>query len=81
MGSEMCIRDRNKRWKSIHEKIDTYKTSTVKKTRFKYWDAVTKDFTISDANVVVLQYIISHFYNTGQSNKLMHSSKNLWILL
>ncbi len=62
--------DINKRWKSIHEKIDTYKTSTVKKTRFKYWDAVTEDFTISDANVVVLQYIISHFYNTGQIKQI-----------
>lgn len=58
--------DVNELWKSIHEQIDSYKTSTIKKTRFKYKDAVTEDFTISDTNIVILQYVISHFYNTGQ---------------
>ena len=29
----------------------------------------------------VRKIVPSPVYNTGQSNKLMHSSKNLWILL
>ena len=29
-------------------------------------DAVADEFVIPDANVVVLQYVISHFYNNGQ---------------
>nr|WP_297936152.1 hypothetical protein [uncultured Blautia sp.] len=58
--------DVNKRWKRIHNQIDSYRTSTVRKTKFRYWDVVTEDFSISDANVVILQYVISHFYNTGQ---------------
>lgn len=62
--------DVNKRWKRIHDQIDAYRTSTIRQTKFKYWDAVTKDFSVSDANVVVLQYVISHFYNTGQIGKI-----------
>ena len=62
--------DVNERWRCIHEKIDTYRTSTVRNTQFRYWDVVTKDFTIPDANVIVLQYVISHFYNTGQIGQI-----------
>lgn len=62
--------DVNDRWKRIHTQIDSYRTSTVRKTKFKCWDAVTENFSISDANVVILQYVISHFYNTGQIGKI-----------
>ena len=63
--------DVNKKWSSIHEVIKNYKTSTLRKTRFKYIDAVTEEYSaISDANVIVLQYVISHFYNTGQIDKI-----------
>ena len=62
--------DINKKWKSIHEKIKEYKTQTIRKTRFSYIDAVAEDYNISDANVIVLQYVISHFYNTGQIGKI-----------
>ena len=33
-------------------------------------DAVRDEFNISRANVVVLQYVISHFYNTGQIGEI-----------
>ena len=36
--------DVNKRWKRIHDQIDSYRTSTVRKTKFRYWDVVTEDF-------------------------------------
>ena len=42
----------------------------MRKTKFRYWDVVTEDFSISDANVVILQYVISHFYNTGQTYEI-----------
>lgn len=58
--------DKNELWRSIHEKINSYRTSTINKTTFWYMDAVADDFNIPDANVVILQYVISHFYNTEQ---------------
>lgn len=33
-------------------------------------DAVADEFVIPDANVVVLQYVISHFYNNGQIGQI-----------
>lgn len=62
--------DVNDRWKSIHDKIDTYRTSTIKKTKFRYWDVITHDFIIPEANVIVMQYLISYFYNTNQISQI-----------
>lgn len=63
--------DVNENWKSIHEVIKAYKTTTLIKTRFKYVDAVDEEFDkISEANVIVLQYVISHFYNTNQIQRI-----------
>ena len=62
--------DINERWKTIHEAIASYKSTTIKKVQFEYLDAVTDEITISDANVIVLQYIISHFYNNGQISQI-----------
>ncbi len=62
--------DVNERWKSIHERITGYRTQTLKKSQFRYYDVVTDDITINGANVVILQYIISHFYNTGQISQI-----------
>ena len=62
--------DVNERWRSIHEKISEYKTKTLKKTQFRYCDVVTEDIEIHKVNVIVLQYIISHFYNTGQIKQI-----------
>lgn len=58
--------DVNERWRRIHGIIHNYNTSTILKSNFRYIDAVTDEFVIPDANVVVLQYVISHFYNNGQ---------------
>lgn len=63
--------DVNEKWSSIHDVIKNYKTSTLRKTQFKYMDAVAGEYSvISKANVLVLQYVISHFYNTGQIDKI-----------
>ena len=62
--------DINKRWKRIHDVISDYKTTTIRKSQFRYMDAVADEFVIPDANVVVLQYVISHFYNNGQIGQI-----------
>lgn len=63
--------DVNENWKKIHNVIKQYKTTTIRKSGFWYIDAVADEYkAISKANVIVLQYVISHFYNTGQINKI-----------
>jgi hypothetical protein len=63
--------DVNERWKNIHSVIEGYTTTTLKETRFEYADAVTEDYAgISEANVIVLQYVISYFYNTEQIGEI-----------
>lgn len=62
--------DVNERWKPIHGQIESYQTKTLRKTQFRYMDAVSEEYNISHANVIVLQYVISHFYNTGQIDEI-----------
>ena len=62
--------DVNERWKNIHNTISLYRSSSIINVQFDCIDAVEKDFTVLDANVVILQYIISHFYNNGQIAKI-----------
>jgi len=63
--------DVNKKWMKIHNVIERYKTTTLRKTRFVYMDAVSEEYSeISEANVIVLQYVISHFYNMGQIGEI-----------
>lgn len=64
--------DINKRWKAIHEIIENYPSKIIKKTAFDYFDAVKEfdDRRIRNANVLVLQYVISHFYNTNQISEI-----------
>lgn len=69
--------DVNEKWKPIHEVIKSYKTGTLRKTQFIYMDAVTEDCNIEKVNVIVLQYVISHFYNTGQIGKIDDFFKKL----
>ena len=60
--------DINKLWKPIHDRIMSYNSKFINHVEFDYKDAI-KYFnkeSIIDANVIVLQYVISHFYNTGQ---------------
>ena len=69
--------DVNERWQSIHKQIESYRTKTLYKTQFRYMDAVTEEINISHANVIVLQYVISHFYNTGQIGQIEKFFENL----
>lgn len=64
--------DINERWRPIHEIIESYPSEIVKKTTFDYFDAVKEfdDRIIRNANVLVLQYVISHFYNTNQISEI-----------
>lgn len=63
--------DVNEKWKSIHSFIKNYKSSFIKKVNFIYKDIIEDEKTfISDANVIVLQYLISYFYNTNQIDKI-----------
>ena len=63
--------DVNKKWMNIHKVIKEYKTTTLRKAQFVYMDAVSEEYSeISQANVIVLQYVISHFYNTKQIEKI-----------
>ena len=64
--------DINNLWKPVHDKIDEYNCSEIIKTRFKYEDVIQffDDRTVKEANVIVLQYVISHFYNTEQINRI-----------
>ena len=71
--------DVNIKWKSIHDIINQYRTDTIKRTQFFYYDAVEESerLGVSDANVIVLQYIISYLYNTIQIDKINQFYKDL----
>lgn len=58
--------DVNEKWKTIHNVIRNYKTSYLIKAQFEYSDAVKENCIIQNVNIIVLQYVISHFYNNGQ---------------
>lgn len=44
-------------------------------------DAVTEEYNILNANVIVLQYVISHFYNSGQIGEIESFLKNWFRIL
>lgn len=71
--------DKNKLWKPVHTLINSYRNDIVKKTRFIYEDAIEffDENMINSTNVLVLQYVISHFYNTGQINEIDDFFDNL----
>ena len=60
--------DINKLWQPIHDKIKDYHCSEIIKARFNYKDVIQffDERAVNEANVIVLQYVISHFYNTEQ---------------
>lgn len=62
--------DSNERWRSIHDVISSYQTPTVDRVRFRYLDAVDDDISTDEANVVILQYVISHFCNNRQIDQI-----------
>lgn len=64
--------DKNELWKPVHRQINTYRNEIITKTRFKYVDAIEyfNDNIVESTNVLILQYVISHFYNTNQIDKI-----------
>lgn len=73
--------DKNELWKPIHNEIKSYLPCSKAKmcARYVYDDAI--DFfgrkTIKNANVIVIQYLISHLYNTNQIDKINQFYENL----
>lgn len=64
--------DINKLWKPVHSKIGNYQSEIITKYQFKYVDAIEffNENFITSTNVLILQYVISHFYNTKQISKI-----------
>ena len=66
--------DKNPLWKPVHIEVENYlQYSTVKMTaKFVYEDAIEyfKNTKIPSVNVIVIQYLISHLYNTNQIEKI-----------
>lgn len=71
--------DVNPLWQNIHNRIKIYSSDVIIKTGFKCNDAIKYFDTnqVKDANVIVLQYVISHFYNTGQKSQINRFFANL----
>ena len=73
--------DKNELWRPIHNEIDLYCrncTSNVS-TLFEYKDAIEyfNSSPIIGTNVIVIQYLISHLYNTKQIVKINEFYDNL----
>ena len=66
--------DKNVLWKPVHNEIKDYLPKSRVKMRAKYVYDDAIDFfaknIIEDANVIVIQYLISHLYNTKQIVKI-----------
>lgn len=72
--------DLNEYWVPIHQQINQYcKAAHRMDAKFFYKDAVdyfsSKKFP--EANVLVLQYVISHFHNTNQFDQLHQFFENI----
>lgn len=72
--------DVNKLWEPIHKRVCEYceKQSDMSIT-FEYADAIQlfNDYYFEDINIIILQYVISHFYNTDQINEIESFFDNL----
>ena len=64
--------DKNPLWKPVHDEIVRYSDNNNISAKFRYVDAIDhcKRYKIRYANVIVIQYLISHLYNTKQIDKL-----------
>ena len=60
--------DKNRLWKPVHEEVDSYFSDTTSRATYRYVDALDyiKRNPIRYTNVVIIQYLISHLYNTNQ---------------
>lgn len=64
--------DTNRLWSDIHNEIKKYMYDKNAYADFTYNDAfyVVENNTCTNINVIVMQYFISHLYNTNQINEL-----------
>lgn len=64
--------DNNSLWMPIHQKITEYRSPFIQEAKFCYNDAihVIESTPIPNANVLVLQYFISHLYINKQIDQL-----------
>lgn len=65
--------DINELWRPIHEQIEKYADNKIGlHVKYKYEEVFQylENTNISQANVLILQYVISHFYNTGQIHQI-----------
>lgn len=71
--------DKNTLWKNVHNEIENYTDRADISADFAYEDAIeyVLQNTLDDKNIIVLQYFISHLYNTDQINKLYLFYDNL----
>lgn len=71
----------NSLWEPIHEEIYKY-YSEKENAKFnipKYKDAfeLMEKKTIKDANIIVISYLLSYLYNTGQTKEVYTFAKNI----
>ena len=64
--------DMNQLWRPIHRKIMHYSGRSVNRIQFQYDDATEylNGHPMHGIDVVVFQYVISHFYNTGHIEQI-----------
>lgn len=60
--------DKNPLWKNIQTKITEYPSNIITNSNFMCTDVMEylSSNSINSVNVIVFQYVISHFYNTNQ---------------
>ena len=64
--------DKNPLWAPIHQNISNY-CNNVNIRFLPYHEDVFKffqDYYVSDVNIIVISYLISHLYNTGQISEI-----------
>ena len=71
--------DMNPLWEPLHNHIKSYISPIIKDIRYRYDDVVKyfNESTIKSANILIMQYLISHFYNTGQIQQIREFFDNL----
>lgn len=68
-----CGYEKNDLWQSVHNEIEDYGQNNGIITEFNYVDVVQhvkKYWLKNDFNLIILQYLISYFYSTGQISEI-----------
>lgn len=71
--------DKNELWAPIHQNIDKYCSNRNIKFNSHFEDVFSffQKYYISEANIIVMSYLISHLYNTGQIFEINTLAGNL----